>query len=208
MSKVTIQGNASGTGTFTIAAPNSNTDRTFNLPDAAGTVLTTGNQSDFPAGSVLQVVQTVKTDTFSTTALGSSPADVTGMSVSITPSSSSNKILVMVNGLGGYNNYQVMVRLVRDSTPISIGDANGSRPRMSTAFGAYVANGNYEQYHLGPFSICYLDSPATTSSTTYKLQMGTYSTYAVYLNRSHGWQDNTNYDPAVASSITAMEIAG
>jgi len=150
MSKVVIQGNASGTGNFTIAAPNSNTDRTFNLPDAAGTVDRLER-----AGNVLQVVQTVKTDTFSTTALGSSPADVTGMSVSITPSSSSNKILVMVNGMGGYNNYQVMVRLVRDSTPISIGDANGSRPRMSTAFGAYTANGAYEQYHLGPFSICY-----------------------------------------------------
>lgn len=39
MSKVAITGNASGTGTFTIAAPNSNTDRTLNLPDAAGTVL-------------------------------------------------------------------------------------------------------------------------------------------------------------------------
>ena len=41
MSKVAIQGNASGTGTFTIAAPNSNTDRTLTLPDEAGTVLTT-----------------------------------------------------------------------------------------------------------------------------------------------------------------------
>lgn len=39
MSKVAIQGNASGTGTFTIAAPNSNTDRTINLPDSAGAVV-------------------------------------------------------------------------------------------------------------------------------------------------------------------------
>lgn len=43
MSKVVIQGNASGTGNFTIAAPNSNTDRTFNLPDASGTVATTAD---------------------------------------------------------------------------------------------------------------------------------------------------------------------
>ena len=40
MSKVAIQGNASGTGTFTLAAPNSSTDRTLTLPDEAGTVLT------------------------------------------------------------------------------------------------------------------------------------------------------------------------
>ena len=43
MSRVKIEGNASGTGTFTIAAPNSNTDRTFNLPDEAGTVLTSAS---------------------------------------------------------------------------------------------------------------------------------------------------------------------
>lgn len=41
MSKVALSGNASGTGTFTIASPNSNTDRTLNLPDASGTILTT-----------------------------------------------------------------------------------------------------------------------------------------------------------------------
>ena len=204
MSKVVIQGNASGTGNFTIAAPNSNTDRTFNLPDATGTVDRLER-----AGNVLQVVQTVKTDTFSTTSVASSPADVTGMSVSITPSSSSNKILVMVNGMGGYGAYQVMFRLVRDSTPISIGDANGNRPRMSTAFCAYTANSSNEQYHEAPFSICYLDSPATTSSTTYKLQMGTYnSSVSVYLNRNAGWQNIADYDPTTASSITVMEIAG
>ena len=50
MSKVKIEGNASGTGTFTIAAPNSNTDRTFNLPDEAGTVLTSA--SDLPAANL------------------------------------------------------------------------------------------------------------------------------------------------------------
>jgi hypothetical protein len=51
MSKVKIEGNASGTGTFTIAAPNSNTDRTFNLPDEAGTVLTSA--SDLPAANLI-----------------------------------------------------------------------------------------------------------------------------------------------------------
>jgi hypothetical protein len=51
MSKVAIQGNASGTGTFTIASPNSNTDRTLTLPDEAGTVLTSGTDvANFPSG--------------------------------------------------------------------------------------------------------------------------------------------------------------
>ena len=58
MSKVTIQGDASGTGIFTIASPNSNTDRTLVLPDEAGTVLTTAGvpASAMPAGSVIQAV--------------------------------------------------------------------------------------------------------------------------------------------------------
>jgi hypothetical protein len=51
MSKVAIQGNASGTGTFTIAAPNSNTDRTLTLPDEAGTVLTSGGAIDVNASA-------------------------------------------------------------------------------------------------------------------------------------------------------------
>jgi len=55
MSKVKIEGNASGTGTFTIAAPNSNTDRTFNLPDEAGTVLTSA--SSIPASSITGLTQ-------------------------------------------------------------------------------------------------------------------------------------------------------
>ena len=43
MSKVAIQGNASGTGTFTIAAPNSSTDRTLTLPDETGTIVTSSS---------------------------------------------------------------------------------------------------------------------------------------------------------------------
>ena len=50
MSNVKIEGNASGSGTFTISAPNSNTDRTLNLPDEAGTLLT-GAISSFSTGS-------------------------------------------------------------------------------------------------------------------------------------------------------------
>ena len=43
MSKIALEGNASGTGTFTIASPNSNNNRTLNLPDSSGTLVTTGD---------------------------------------------------------------------------------------------------------------------------------------------------------------------
>ena len=71
MSKVVIQGNASGTGNFTIAAPNSNTDRTLTLPDVAGTVLTSGSNADFPAGSVINVeTSTITTNSTRASATG------------------------------------------------------------------------------------------------------------------------------------------
>ena len=170
---------------------------------------TIANTAGVTNNRVLQVVSTTKTDTFSTTALTSSPADVTNMSVAITPTNTSSKILVLVNGVGGYQAYQVNFRLMRNSTPISIGDAVGSRPQTSVTSGGYVGNASYESYHYSPFSICYLDSPSTTSLTTYKLQMGTYNaSYTVYLNRNHGYQNLANYDATTASSITVMEIAG
>mgnify|MGYP003691198059 CR=1 FL=1 len=84
MSKVVIAGDASGTGTFTISAPNGNTDRTLVLPDEAGTVLTTAGvpASAMPAGSVLQVVHSVITSVFSTSS--SSFVD-SGLTATITP---------------------------------------------------------------------------------------------------------------------------
>jgi hypothetical protein len=88
MSLVAISGNASGTGTLTIAAPNTNSDFTLTLPENTGTLISTKS-----AGTVLQVVSTVKTNTFSTSS--ASPVDITGLSVSITPSSATSQILVM-----------------------------------------------------------------------------------------------------------------
>ena len=103
----------SGGNSVIIAAPSSNpaSDRTITLPTTAdGTVLTTTNPK---SGNIIQVVQSFKGDTFTTTS--STFVDVTGLSVSITPSSSSNKILVSVNICGqGRNDYARCVpRLMR-----------------------------------------------------------------------------------------------
>ena len=206
MSRVVIEGNASGTGNFTIAAPNSNTDRTLTLPDVAGTVLTSGSNADFPAGSVLQVVQTQKTDTFSVT--GTTWTDITGFSVNITPSSSSNKILVLADMTIGTTTFNVYVRLLRGSTPIHVGDAAGSRPLVTATQGWY-AGSTYDQYGASQSSIQWLDSPATTSQITYKFQMRSYnSTQSGYLNRTAADRNSADYDQRTASSITVMEIAG
>jgi len=152
-----------------------------------------------PTGSVLQVVQTVKTDTFSTTS--GSLTDITGMSVSITPTSATSKILVQyfIGEIGPGNDEALGIALLRGSTVIGAGATAGSRTLTSTA--AVYANDRG-----APQAFCFLDSPATTSSTTYKLQIYVNGGNTVHVNRSSTDTDSTTY-ARTASTITAMEIA-
>ena len=156
-----------------------------------------------PAGHILQTVSTTKTDTFTTSS--SSYVDITGMSVSITPSSTSSKIYVTANANVGNNSgsYASFVRLVRDSTAVAVGDSSGSRTVCST----YMSYDGNEYRISGAASILYLDSPNTTSATTYKLQMFSEGSSVTTFNRSGG--DNDSGDRGrMASTITVMEIAG
>ena len=164
--------------------------------------VTAGSASALQASSskVFQVVQTTKTDTF-TASLSGTYTDITGLSVNITPTSSSNKILVMVNiGTACAVNNSAL-QLLRGSTPICIGDAATSRTQATMAdIYSLGANG-------GPASFAFLDSPATTSSTTYKVQIWAgISSTAVYIN--YASQDAAQaYRFRTASTITVMEIA-
>jgi len=158
-----------------------------------------------PTGSVLQVVQATKTDTFSTAS--TSYTDVTGLSVSITPSSASNKILVFMNasvaaGNGSDVNH-AGIQIVRGSTAIFIGDARGTRMQATAVVNTATAG------QMNHPSAVYLDSPATTSATTYKLQIKTTNgSYTANVNRSgRDANDSLGFDGTAASSITVMEIS-
>jgi hypothetical protein len=96
-------------------------------------------------GKVLQVVQTVKSDTFSSSS--ATFVDITGLSASITPSSASNKILVMVSLNIGSNDsgLRLMTKLFRDSTAVFIGDTAGSRERVAWQ-GSTLSNTQYKFY--------------------------------------------------------------
>ena len=163
--------------------------------------------SGLPAGTVLQVVQVAKTDTFTTN--NTSYTDVTGLSLSITPSSTSNKILFMadlsVGGADGSDDNHVFVQMVRGSTALNIGDARGSHRKRVT----HVINNGLagQMFHC---SSCFLDSPSTTSATTYKIQMlTTASGITACVNRSGRDSDSSaGHDGNESSTITAMEIAG
>ena len=171
----------------------------------AGSKLT-GSQSipkaALPTGSVLQVVSTAKTDTFSTTS--TSYTDITGLSVSITPTSSSSKIFVLYQLLGTADpaNAGMCMRLVRNSTAIFVGDAAGSRPQATNGMTSSLNN-----FCVINMAGSFLDSPATSSSTTYKIQMFNSAGTTSYVNRSQDDRNNPLYDGRGASSITVMEIA-
>lgn len=122
MSKVQLQGNVSGTGVFTIASPNSNTDRTLTLPDNTGTLLSSSAQgipkSALPTGSVLQVVNAQS----STPVTGASTSYVSiGLSASITPISATSKLFIVVS----FNAY-VEVLQVYDEAYAAFDIYNGS----------------------------------------------------------------------------------
>ena len=160
--------------------------------------------SGLPAGAVLQVKQAVTDATWSTTS--TTLVDVTGMSVSITPSATSSKILVIVDAHIGYDVYAGVFHLLRDTTKIYAGAGGLNRCGLYTNY--YETSGG-PHYALLPLTANYLDSPATTSSITYKLQgSGVGSGLVTYVNRSHGNINDPNRDGLTASSITVMEIAG
>ena len=148
------------------------------------------------AGKVLQVVSTAKTDSFS--AASTSYTDITGLSATITPSSSSSKILISANTNGSIVAY---IQLLRDSTAIFIGDTAGSRVRATQAIYATAQNIPTAS------SFVYLDSPNTTSAVTYKLQ-GRAESGTFYINRGSTDTDAGTSYPRTASSITVMEISG
>ena len=153
-------------------------------------------------GGIIQVVQTTKTHP--TTRNSASYADLTGLSATITPTRSDSKILFQYTIPFSHRNSYVHFRLVRGSTAIFVADASSNRSR--TTYGTWSNNGDGD-YITKLFSGLYLDSPATTSAVTYKIQAFVTNSGTVYINRSKGDDDQT-YEPRQASNIILMEVSG
>ena len=143
-------------------------------------------------GGIIQVVQTVKTDTFSSNATGFT--DLTGLSATITPSSSSNKILVEATVYISAGNVVAIINFLRGST--NIGQPSGSVTHTGTFF-------EYNEHSgMVTSAMTFLDSPSTTSSTTYKLQIrGSNANFPIYINRYTGTNDYHGI-----STLTLREI--
>ena len=152
-------------------------------------------------GHILQVLQSTTTDT---TTIGNL-ATATILQQAITPSAATSKILVNVSAnLGGDNNVYGYGKVFRDSTLIGAGAASDSRPQVSFSIMSGL-NMNFD-YRMAIHNFMFLDSPNTTSSTTYAVSV-TCTSGNIRLNKTT--QDgNDTLGVRAMSTITLMEIAG
>ena len=171
-----------------------------------------------PIGAILNVQQALKTDVQTITNSGSFPdwQDITGLSVTMTPKSSSSKFFIQSSVMCSGEYWIVYVNLVRIvngvSTELQLGDERGTyRPRYRSG----NLDNTFQDTH-GPMQYIphlIIDSPNTTSNVTYKLQ-GTGRDRSgeniMYVNRSVPDRDAVSgeYDDNGSSSIVIMEIAG
>jgi hypothetical protein len=195
MSSIVIAGNTSGA--ITLSAPDVSGTNTITLPAVTGTMLT--NKT---AGTVLQVVQATKSDYQVATSNGGSWVDITNLSLSITPSSTSSRIMVFAR-IQMHSDGNMFLRLVRNSTAIAVGDVDGARAQASSGDGYFIDDNHNQNY-----SINFVDSPSTTSATTYKVQFILEASSKTGVINGQVGNSNTFSRPRYMSTLIAMEIAG
>ena len=174
---------------------------------ADGTIAS-GDLASGVGGKILQVVSTTKTDTFSESisgTAGSESGDVTGLTVSITPSSTSNKVLILLNLNCNLNaTTAVFAKLYRGGSALdgATGDAASNRFRASAS--SIINNISV----MENINSVFLDSPSSTSSLTYSVRFAhsKSSSQTIYVNRGDGDGDN-GYIARAMSSITAIEVS-
>ena len=166
--------------------------------DSGGTEVA---NSTLGTGKILQVVSTTKTDTFSTTS--TSMTDITGLTVSITPTSTTSKILVFADvAFDASALTTTAYRMMRDSTPVGVGDAAGSRPQVSKSCVVLAANRQTTTF------MSVLDSPSSTSALAYHVECAVESGNTLYVNRRNTDTDSSSLpNSRSVSTITVMEVS-
>jgi len=202
--------NGSSSGYVELDVPAAAGSHTLTLPNSGGTsgqyLQTNGSGGlswqTVTTPAVLQVESAAKTDT-QASGTGQTWTAISNLSVSITPAATGNNILVMAQISAGLDRDAVLyLRLVRDGTAIGLGAAAGSRiPCTSFRYMAGMDNG------IQTDTLIFLDSPATTSSVTYQVQVRLNDPGIFYINQREIDGDNTDYGRSI-STLTVMEVAG
>ena len=199
---ITINGSGTLTGVSVGGLPDGIVDTDMLATDA----VTAAKIGSLPAGSILQVIQAVKTDKFSTTNSGRTTfTDITDLSASITPASTSNKVLIRASVQGSGSQYGSLVgfRLMRGSTAIALGDTE-TNFEPATLNNVRAVGDNNGCFHA---TLEFLDSPSDDTAITYKLQ-GQVESGGFFINRTYSNTANVNFSLNGISTFTLMEIAG
>jgi len=153
-----------------------------------------------------QIVQTVKTDVFSTTS--TSFTTVTGLTASITPTATSSRVLIVVQIAGSAGaNTSLLYRLSGGNSATYVGDTAGSRLRAIAEFSERGTNFDAQHILMSGAAI-YLDSPNTTSATTYGVEVRVSRNGASSSINGTGNTTDSNAYTRGASSITVIEVSG
>tara|TARA_A100001515_G_C4464909_1_gene174882 strand:+ start:9 stop:611 length:603 start_codon:yes stop_codon:yes gene_type:complete len=196
---ITINGSGTVTGVSVGGLPDGIVD-TDMLAAKAATAAKIGN------GGIIQVVHALKTSrqTISANMAIGNQVEISSMSCTITPTSSSNKILVLMSlAVGASGDTTVGGTILRDSTIVA--QANSSGNRTQNTFG--VGNGASRcLWRISPVQCTVLDSPNTTSSIVYTAKIGGNGGINVYINREGRNNDNATDTNIATSSLTVMEI--
>ena len=195
---VTINGDGSIAG-LSVGGLGSGVVNTSTIADGAVTCIKHG------AGSIIQVLETRKTDASEYSIATQNFQNI--MSLAITPTTSTSKIFCIVSVNASQSTSVAGFRILRGSTPIGIGDAAGSRRRVTSHYYGYstaYSNGSHLQNSAGFF----VDSPNTTSAVTYNVEVthGSVNTQTVWVNRMGNSDSNQGKVTRPCSSLTLMEI--
>jgi hypothetical protein len=159
------------------------------------------------SGGIIQIAQSVKQDR--QVMNSTSFTDITGLSVSITPASTSNKIFLIVELRGSSANTDDELIIDRSGTRLTgMEGTSAGNNAVTSIMGHFWAGGGGGNTNSGKsHTMFFLDSPASTSSLTYKVQLKSSQGYTCYINTTYD-SANAYYETRTASSITLMEVSG
>ena len=196
------EGTNNGTNTVTIAAPDSTADVVATLQAVTGTIALTSDIPTIATGTVFNT-QIGSLTTSSTVAVTANTWTDSGLTVNITPTSSSNKVMIQgsitlshAGTNGGFS-----IRIVRGSTAIGVA-TDPQASQLAATSGAYLTSQGVDAFSL-PFF--FVDSPATSSATTYKIQISSSASQNMFVNRTATDTNSASFR-RYASNIIVQEV--